>query len=63
MIHKSNTWYKTRLLKMILETLSKKLDRKVLVAAGIHWDNISEVGIQQVMKNSLALIRMILDLF
>ncbi|MBU2646513.1 hypothetical protein KKI24_17525 [bacterium] len=51
------------LVKKVSETLSKKLDKKVVVAAGIHWDNIPESGIRQVMINSGTLIQTILDLF
>ena len=49
--------------KMVSETLSKKLNKKVVIAAGIHWDNIPEAGIEQVIKNSRTLVQLILDLF
>jgi len=49
------------LVKQVAETLSKKLNKKVVVAAGIHWHGISEADIQQVMKNSRDLIHMILE--
>lgn len=51
------------LVKLVSETLSKKLDRKVVVAAGIHWDDIPEEGIRQVMKNCGDLIKLVLEQF
>jgi hypothetical protein len=31
------------------------------VAAGIHWDNLDENGIQTIIKNSRILVEMIMD--
>ncbi len=39
------------LAKAAAEVLAAALDAKVVVTAGIHWDDIDEDGIEQVMKN------------
>ena len=43
------------------EKLAAALNTRVVVTAGIHWDNLSEAGIRQVVKNSLNLVALILD--
>ena len=49
------------LAKAMSEVLAAVLDTRVVVTAGIHWDNISPDGIQQVMKNSEILVDLILN--
>jgi hypothetical protein len=48
------------LAKAVSEVLSAVLDTRVVVTAGIHWDNISEDGIRKVINNSKILIDLIL---
>ena len=43
------------------EKLAAALNTRVVVTAGIHWDNLPEAGICQVVKNSLNLVALILD--
>lgn len=50
------------LVKHVSETLARKLDRKVVVAAGIHWDDLPPDGIEQVLTNSGVLVTLIIDL-
>jgi len=49
------------LAKAISEILSATLKTKVIVTAGIHWDNLPEEGIQRVIKNSEILVEIILE--
>ena len=49
------------LAKSIAEDLSAALDTKVIVTAGIHWDNIGVEGIRKVLKNSQVLLNLILE--
>ena len=49
------------LAKAISEVLAAVLDTKVVVTAGIHWDNITPDGILQIMKNSKVLTELILE--
>ncbi|OQY53798.1 MAG: hypothetical protein B6245_22335 [Desulfobacteraceae bacterium 4572_88] len=49
------------LAKMASERLAAVLNTPVVVTAGIHWDNIGEEGIRQVVENSHRLISLILD--
>ena len=49
------------LAKAISEVLAAVLDTRVIVTAGIHWDNISQEGIRQVIKNSETLVELILE--
>ncbi|KMY67175.1 hypothetical protein AAU61_13370 [Desulfocarbo indianensis] len=44
------------LAKSAAEALCSALNAKVVVTAGMHWDDISAQGIQQVKANALALI-------
>ncbi len=49
------------LAKSAAEKLSAALDTRVVVTAGIHWDNLPEKGIDQVITNSRNLVAMILE--
>lgn len=49
------------LAKAVSEILAAALNTQVVVTAGIHWDNISEEGIQKVIRNSEILVDLILD--
>ncbi len=48
------------LAKAMSEVLSAVLNTRVVVTAGIHWDNISNEGIKKVIKNSEILVELIL---
>jgi hypothetical protein len=47
--------------KMVSETLSARLNRKVVAAAGIHWDHVDEDAIAQIMENCTVLAEKIGD--
>jgi gallate decarboxylase subunit D len=47
--------------KEISERLAAALGAKVVVAAGLHWDNLTPAGIEQVKKNVLTLINRIVE--
>jgi hypothetical protein len=49
------------LAKAVSEVLASVLNTQVVVTAGIHWDNISEEGIQKVIRNSEILVDLIMD--
>ena len=49
------------LAKQAAEKLAAALNTRVVVTAGIHWDNLSEAGINQVIENSRKLISLILE--
>ncbi|MGD8883562.1 MAG: hypothetical protein PVI82_16805 [Desulfobacterales bacterium] len=49
------------LVKAASEILASALETQVVVAAGIHWDNLDDEGIQRIIKNSRILIEMILE--
>jgi len=49
------------IVKEISERLAAALGAKVVVAAGLHWDNLTPAGIEQVKKNVLALVRDIIE--
>ncbi|UCG05867.1 MAG: hypothetical protein JSV83_18440 [Desulfobacterales bacterium] len=49
------------LAKATAEILAAALKTKVVVTAGIHWDNLPEEGIQRVIQNSEILVEMILE--
>ena len=49
------------LAKAVSEILASVLNTRVVVTAGIHWDNISEEGIQKIIRNSEILVDLILD--
>jgi hypothetical protein len=48
------------LVKAASEILAAALNTRVVVTAGIHWDNIKPEGIQQIIRNSEALLDLIL---
>lgn len=37
--------------KMMAEKIASKINTKVVVAAGLHWDNLTNSGIKQVITN------------
>jgi len=47
--------------KEVSEKLASLLEARVVVTAGIHWDDISPEGIQRVIENSRILISKIAD--
>ena len=49
------------LVKAASEILASVLKTQIVVAAGIHWDNLDDEGIQTIIKNSRILVEMILD--
>jgi len=49
------------LAKATAEILAAAIKTNVVVAAGIHWDNLSPAGIQRVIDNSEILVEMILE--
>ncbi len=49
------------LAKAAAEVLAASLKTRVVVTAGIHWDNLSPEGIRQVVNNSEVLVDLILD--
>ncbi len=49
------------LAKQAAETLAAALNTRVVVTAGIHWDNLSETGINQIVSNCRQLVANVLD--
>jgi hypothetical protein len=49
------------LVKAASEILASVLKTQVVVAAGIHWDNLDDEGIQTIIKNSKILVEMIME--
>ncbi|MGW8320096.1 MAG: prenylated flavin chaperone LpdD [Thermodesulfobacteriota bacterium] len=49
------------LAKQAAEKLAASLNTRVVVTAGIHWDNLSEEGIQKVIRNCRVLLERIAD--
>ena len=49
------------LAKATAEILAAALKTHVVVTAGIHWDNLTKEGIQQIIHNSKILIDLILE--
>ncbi len=47
------------LVKRAAEALAAEIDGRTVVTAGVHWDNLSEEGIRQVIQNTAELIKMI----
>jgi hypothetical protein len=45
--------------KAMAERLAAALGAKVVVTAGLHWDNLTPAGIEQVKKNVLTLVNRI----
>jgi hypothetical protein len=48
------------LAKRAAERLSAALNTNVIVTAGLHWKDLPSSGIQQVLKNSKALVEVII---
>jgi hypothetical protein len=48
------------LVKASAEILAAVLNTRVVVTAGIHWDNLDQKGIDTILKNSKAIVEMIL---
>ena len=49
------------LAKAASEVLAATLNTRVVVTAGIHWDNLSKEGINKVIENSGLLVEMIME--
>ena len=49
------------LAKHAAETLAASFNTRVVVTAGIHWDNLSEAGIQKVIRNSRLLLDLVVE--
>jgi len=49
------------LVKKVAERLAAALDAKVVVVAGIHWDDLAPQGIEQIINNVLALVAKIIQ--
>ena len=49
------------LAKTAAEILAATLKTNVVVAAGIHWDNLPADGIRKIIKNSEVIVEMILE--
>ncbi len=47
--------------KVVSEKLAAALGARVVVAAGLHWDNLTPAGIEQVKKNISALVDRIIE--
>ena len=47
--------------KEAAEKISSALNTNVTVTAGIHWDNIHEAGMRDVIENSRQLVEMIIE--
>jgi hypothetical protein len=47
------------LAKRAAEALAAEIEGRTVVTAGIHWDNLHEEGIRQVIQNAAELIKMI----
>ena len=48
------------MVKKAAETLAAALGNKVVVTAGIHWDNLSQEGIRKVKENGDAIVDLVL---
>ena len=49
------------LAKHAAEKLAASFNTRVVVTAGIHWDNLSEEGIQKVIRHSRLLLDLVVD--
>lgn len=49
------------LAKWAAEKISAALGAKVVVTAGIHWDDLDQAGIKSVLANSEQLVRVLID--
>lgn len=47
--------------KYVAERLASQLDAKIVVAAGLHWDNLTPEGIDTVMKNIDVLVEQLIE--
>ena len=47
--------------KEAAERISSALNTNVTVTAGVHWENIDEVGMKNIMENSRQLVQMIIE--
>ncbi len=54
--HKEDT-----VVKMVAEELSSRLNRTVVVSAGIHWDHLDQSGIAEILDNCQTLAEKIAD--
>jgi hypothetical protein len=50
-----------RVVKVVAEQLSARLNKNVVVTAGIHWDHLNEAGIREIEDNCAILADMIGD--
>jgi hypothetical protein len=49
------------LVKWAAEKISAALEAKVVVTAGIHWDDLDQAGIETVLANSEQLVQLLID--
>ncbi len=49
------------LAKQAAEKLAARFNTHVVVTAGIHWDNLSEEGIQRVVRHTRMLLDLVMD--
>lgn len=49
------------LAKHAAEKLAAAFNTRVVVTAGVHWDNLSEEGIQRVIRHSQLLLDLLVD--
>ncbi len=49
------------LAKAASEVLAAAIDARVVVTAGIHWDDISKEGIEKVIRNSKVIVDLLLE--
>ena len=49
------------LAKHAAEKLAASFNTRVVVTAGIHWDNLSEEGIEKVIRHSRLLLDLVVD--
>lgn len=49
------------LAKWAAEKISAALGAKVVVTAGIHWDDLDQAGIKSVLANSEQLVQLLID--
>jgi hypothetical protein len=49
------------LAKWAAEKISAALEAKVVVTAGIHWDDLDQAGIKTVLANSEQLVQLLID--
>lgn len=47
--------------KMLAEELSRRLERNTVVAAGIHWDNLSEDDVSSISRLCQVILEKILE--